>query len=33
MDWERVVADVAPFLERPEEIDLLTRENVLGLLE
>lgn len=33
MDWDRVVRDVAPFLERPEEINLLTRENILGLLE
>ena len=32
MDWARVVADVEPFLERSEEIELLTRENVLGLL-
>ena len=32
MDWDRVVADVAPFLERSEEIELLTRDNVLNLL-
>ena len=33
MDWKRVVADVQPFLERSEEIALLTRENVLRLLQ
>lgn len=33
MDWERVVADVSPFLERSAETELLTRENVLGLLK
>jgi len=33
MEWDRVVEDVRPFLERKEEIELLTRENVLGLLE
>jgi hypothetical protein len=32
MEWERVVADVRPFLERTEDIALLTRENVLGVL-
>jgi hypothetical protein len=26
-DWERVVADVQPFLESPSEIDLVSREN------
>jgi predicted nucleotidyltransferase component of viral defense system len=30
--WDRVVADVSPFLERREDIDLLTRENLLSLL-
>lgn len=33
MDWDRVVADVRPFLERSEEIEMLTRKNVLRLLE
>ncbi len=33
MDWDRVVADLRPFVERSEEISLLTRDNVLGLLE
>ena len=33
MDWDLVVADVSPFLERSEEIAMLTRENVLGLLK
>jgi len=32
IDWERVLVDVAPFLERSFEIQLLTRENLLGLL-
>lgn len=32
MDWERVLDDVAPFLENEAELDLLTRENLLGLL-
>lgn len=31
--WDRVVADVRSFLERPDEVDLLTRENVLRLLD
>ncbi|TVQ35877.1 MAG: hypothetical protein EA384_15275 [Spirochaetaceae bacterium] len=33
MEWNRVVADVQPFLERSEEITLLTLENVLRLLQ
>jgi len=32
LDWDRVVADVAPFLERSREIELLTREYLLSLL-
>lgn len=32
IEWERVLVDVAPFLERSFEIQLLTRENLLGLL-
>ena len=32
MDWDRVLVDVAPFLERSAEIAMLTRENVLKLL-
>jgi predicted nucleotidyltransferase component of viral defense system len=32
MEWERVVADVQPFLERADEIELLTRENILNLV-
>ena len=31
--WSRVVADVRPFLERTEDLDHLTRENVLNLLK
>ena len=33
MEWHRVVEDVHPFLERTEDLGLLTRENVLSLLE
>ena len=32
MDWDRVLADVAPFLERSEDIAMLTRATVLDLL-
>ena len=32
LNWERVVLDVAPFLEDGREIGLVTRENVLALL-
>jgi len=32
MNWDQVIADVGPFLERPHEIAMLTRENVLALL-
>jgi predicted nucleotidyltransferase component of viral defense system len=30
--WQRVVLDVTPFLERAQDIELLTRENLLALL-
>ncbi len=33
MEWDRVVADVRPFLERAEDVGMLTRENVLNLLK
>ncbi len=33
MDWDRVVADVSPFLERSEDIAMLTRATVLDLLK
>ena len=33
MAWDRVVADVSPFLERREEMAMLTKENVLRLLK
>lgn len=33
LDWDRVTVDVRPFLERAGEIDLVTRENALKLLE
>lgn len=32
-DWEKARADVLPFLEREHEVDLLTLDNALGLLE
>lgn len=32
LEWRTVCADVEPFLERPHELDLLTRENLLQLL-
>ena len=32
-DWARVIADVRPFLEREAGIGILTRENVLRLLD
>jgi hypothetical protein len=32
MEWDLVIADVRPFLERAEDIALLTKENVLNLL-
>ena len=33
MAWERVMDDVAPFLENEAELQLLTRENLLDLLK
>jgi len=30
--WKQVVDDVRPFLERPEDVALMTKENLLGLL-
>lgn len=32
MAWDRVVADVSPFLEHAEDVGMLTKENVLGLV-
>jgi len=32
MDFERAVTDVRPFLERPQDASLLTRENLLDLV-
>ena len=31
LDWTRIVEDVRPFLERPEDAEMLTRENLLRL--
>jgi hypothetical protein len=33
VDWRAAQADVLPFLERPEEADLLEKEALLGLLK
>ena len=33
LKWDQVVADVRPFLEPSAELDLLTRENVLRVLD
>jgi hypothetical protein len=33
MPWDKIVADVRPFVENPAELELLTREKILGLLE
>jgi hypothetical protein len=33
VDWENARADVLPFLEREQDVDLLTLENVSGLLD
>ena len=33
MEWNRVIADVRPFLERAEDLAMLRREYVLGLLK
>ena len=32
MSWDRVVDDVAPFLEKGTELQMLTRENLLALI-
>ena len=32
LDWPRIVADVAPFLERTADVELLTRGSVMKLL-
>jgi hypothetical protein len=33
MDMKALLEDVGPFLERPQDATLITRENLLGLLE
>jgi len=33
IDWNRVAADVSPFLEIPAEVDLLTEDTVVSVLE
>jgi hypothetical protein len=32
-DWDKVIADVRPFLEKQTDLDLLTKDNLLGLLQ
>ncbi|MCP4547302.1 MAG: nucleotidyl transferase AbiEii/AbiGii toxin family protein, partial [bacterium] len=32
LDWPRAVTDLRPFLESPEELDLLTLQNALRVL-
>ena len=32
IDWERAAADVAPFLERGDELELIAKDHVIGLL-
>ena len=32
LNWEHALADVRPFLEEQDDIDLITRANALGLL-
>ena len=33
LDWKTVVSDVRPFLERPEELDLLNFRDIAHLLQ
>jgi hypothetical protein len=33
LQWEQVMADVRPFLEQESQITLLTRENLVRVLE
>jgi hypothetical protein len=33
MDWDKAVVDVLPFLERPDEADLLTLDNLTRMLD
>ena len=32
LDWRRVVADVGPFLERDDDVALVTREHAVQLV-
>ncbi|MCJ7703101.1 MAG: hypothetical protein MUO62_16080 [Anaerolineales bacterium] len=31
-DWKAVIADVRPFVTLPQELDMLTRDTLLGFL-
>lgn len=33
IDWKKAVEDVRPFIERPSDLELMTKENVLKLLK
>ena len=33
LDWDRIAADVRPFLEQQHDVDLVNRDNVVRLLE
>jgi hypothetical protein len=33
IDWSRVIDDVEPFIERAQDLKMLTKENVLQLLK
>lgn len=33
IDWQKIVQDVEKFLERPEELSLLTKENLASLIK
>jgi hypothetical protein len=33
LNWQIVKSDVEPFLDRKNEMELLTKENILGLLK
>lgn len=33
LDWKNARADVAPFLERAEDVDMLTRENLMRTIK
>ena len=32
-DWDKIVSDVQPFIERQEDLQMLTQQNLIKLLE